>query len=145
MDIAGLAGSDSLHLSYEIDAATRSNSYETSPISEVLRKHETKASAQQTWRSVVKKLDEPPSCNAHLVIIGRNSRGDWVAQEQNGLFGGLFVNRAQAMKYALFENGDHPATIVLTSNIVELDMHRIAQSSPQTVEADESSRQARAA
>jgi hypothetical protein len=103
------------------------------------------ASAQQTWRSVVKKLDEPPSCNAHLVIIGRNSRGDWVAQEQNGLFGGLFVNRAQAMKYALFENGDHPATIVLTSNIVELDMHRKAQPSPETVEADESSRQARAA
>src|ERR1700704_2400975 len=79
-----------------------------------LRKHKTIAPAQQTWRSVVKKLDEPPSGNAHLVIIGRNSRGDWVAQEQNGLFGGLFVNRAQAMKYALFENGDHPATIVLT-------------------------------
>ena len=79
----------------------------------------------------MKKLDEPPSCNAHLVIIGRNSRGDWVAQEQNGLFGGLFVNRAQAMKYALFENGDHPATIVLTSNIVELNMHRKAQPSPQ--------------
>jgi hypothetical protein len=117
----------------------------TSPISELLRNRETMASAQQTWRSVVKKLDEPPSCNAHLVIIGRNSRGDWVAQEQNGLFGGLFVNRAQAMKYALFENGDHPATIVLTSNIVELDMHRKAQPSPQTVEADESSRQTRAA
>ena len=93
----------------------------------------------------MKKLDEPPSGNAHLVIIGRNSRGDWVAREQNGLFGGLFVNRAQAMKYALFENGDHPATIVLTSNIVELDMHRKVQPSPQTVEADESSRQTRAA
>jgi len=90
---------------------------------------------------------EPPSCKSSsaIIFIGRNSRGDWVAQEQNGLFGGLFVNRAQAMKYALFENGDHPATIVLTSNIVELDMHRIAQSSPQTVEADESSRPARAA
>ena len=93
----------------------------------------------------MKKLDEPPSRNAHLVIIGRNSRGDWVAREQSGLFGGLFVNRAQAMKYALFENGDHPATIVLTSNIVELDTHRKAQRSPQTVEADESSRQTRAA
>ena len=93
----------------------------------------------------MKKLDEPPSGNPHLVIIGRNSRGDWVAQEQNGLFGGLFVNRAQAMKYALFENGDHPATIVLTSNIVELEMHRKAQPSPPTVEADASSRQARAA
>jgi hypothetical protein len=93
----------------------------------------------------VKELEEPPSCSSHLVIIGRNSRGDWVAKEQNGLFGGLFVNRAQAMKYALFENGDHPATIVLTSNIIELDMRRKTQPSPQTVEADESSYQTRAA
>ena len=93
----------------------------------------------------MKELDEPPSCSSHLVIIGRNSRGDWVAQEQNGLFGGLFVNRAQAMKYALFENGDHPATIVLTGNILELDMHRKTLPSPQTVEADESSYRTRAA
>jgi len=93
------------------------------------------------------KLVEPPSCSSPsaIIFIGRNSRGDWVAQEQNGLFGGLFVNRAQAMKYALFENGDHPATIVLTSNIVELDLHRKAQPSPQTVEADESPCQTRAA
>ena len=80
-----------------------------------------------------------------FVIIGRNSRGAWVAQERSGLFGGLFVNRAQAMKYALFENGNHPATIVLTDNIVELDMHRPASPSPLTVEADGSSYQTRAA
>ena len=43
-----------------------------------------------------------------IVFIGKNSRGNWVAQEQNGLYGGLFVNRAQAVKYALFENGHHP-------------------------------------
>jgi hypothetical protein len=73
-------------------------------------------------------LEEPPSCTSNIVIIGRNSRGNWVAQEQNGLFGGLFVSRTQAMKYALFENGHHPETIVLTADIVELDMHRRAPS-----------------
>jgi hypothetical protein len=93
----------------------------------------------------VEKIDEPPSCGSNLVIIGRNSRGAWVAQERNGLFGGLFVNRAQAMKYALFENGNHPATIVLTDNIVELDMHRLAPPSPLTVEAEGSPYQTRAA
>ncbi len=70
--------------------------------------------------------------------------GNWVAQEQNGLFGGLFVNRAQAMKYALFENGHHPETIVLTANIIELDMHRKA-SSQQTLETIAASLQNRAA
>ncbi len=66
---------------------------------------------------------EPPSCgtSAALVFIGRNSSGQWVAQEQNGLFGGLFVDRAQAIKYALFENGHHPETIVELSRAIELD------------------------
>ena len=71
------------------------------------------------------KLVEPPSCSSTLstvVFIGRNRRGNWVAREQNGLFGGLFVNRAQAFKYALFENGHHPETIVELSREVELDI-----------------------
>jgi len=92
----------------------------------------------------VNRNSEPPSCGPNLVIIGRDSRGNWVAQEQHGLFGGLFVNRAQAMKYALLENGNHPATIVLTANIVELDMRR-KEPSPRMVEADESAYHNRAA
>jgi hypothetical protein len=70
------------------------------------------------------KLVEPPSCSSPsaIVFIGRNSRGNWVAQEQSGLYGGLFVNRAQAVKYALFENGHHPETIVELSREIELDM-----------------------
>lgn len=70
------------------------------------------------------KFVEPPSCSSPstIVFIGRNSRGQWVAQERNGLFGGLFVSRAQAVKYALFENGHHPEMIVELSRGVELDM-----------------------
>ena len=70
------------------------------------------------------KLVEPPSCSSAspIVFIGKNHRGNWVAQEQNGLYGGLFVNRAQAVKYALFENGNHPETIVELSREIELDM-----------------------
>ena len=67
---------------------------------------------------------EPPSCNMPapaLVFIGRNGDGQWVAQEQNGLYGGLFVSRAEAMKYALFENGHHPETIVELARTIELD------------------------
>jgi hypothetical protein len=70
------------------------------------------------------KLVEPPSCSsaAPIVFIGKNSRGHWVAQQQNGLYGGLFVNRAQAVKYALFENGHRPEAIVELSRAIELDL-----------------------
>ena len=72
------------------------------------------------------KLVEPPSCSSpsQIVFIGRDKGGRWVAQEQNGLYGGLFVNRAQAIKYALFENGHHPEMIVELSREIELDMGR---------------------
>ena len=76
-------------------------------------------------RTINVKLVEPPSCSpapSTVVFIGRNRRGNWVAREQNGLFGGLFVNRAQAFKYALFENGQHPETIVELSREIELDI-----------------------
>jgi hypothetical protein len=80
------------------------------------------------------KLVEPPSCSTSstIVFIGRNRRGQWVAQQQNGLYGGLFVNRAQALKYALFENGHHPETIIELSREIELEMddsHRPASRS----------------
>jgi hypothetical protein len=77
-----------------------------------------------TRRTTHVKLVEPPSCSSPsaIVFIGKNSRGNWVAQEQSGLYGGLFVNLAQAIKYALFENGRHPETIVELSREIELDM-----------------------
>ena len=71
------------------------------------------------------KVVKPPSCSptaSTVVFIGRNGRGNWVARQQHGMFGGLFVNRAQAFKYALFENGHHPETIVELSRSIELDM-----------------------
>jgi hypothetical protein len=69
------------------------------------------------------KLVEPASCSAatKIIFIGRSKTGNWIAQEQNGLFGGLFVSRSAAFKYALFENGHHPETIVELREI-ELDM-----------------------
>lgn len=70
------------------------------------------------------KLDEPSSCRpaTPTVFVGRNRRGNWIACEQNGIFGGLFVNRAQAFKYALHKNGHHPEAIIELSHEIELDI-----------------------
>lgn len=66
----------------------------------------------------------PSSCGitAPTVFVGTNRRGNWIACEQYGTFGGLFVNRAQAFKYALRENGHHSETIVELSREIELDI-----------------------
>jgi hypothetical protein len=65
---------------------------------------------------------EPPSSGTPLFYIGRNSHGHWVVQDQRHLCGGLFVDRAKALKFALFENGHKPNAVVMVPGVLELDM-----------------------
>jgi hypothetical protein len=78
------------------------------------------------------KNAEPPSieqCSkAPLFLIGRNSRGNWVVQDQQGLRGGLFVGRAEALRYAMFENGNRPQAAIIVPGVFELDLNRNADS-----------------
>ncbi len=68
---------------------------------------------------------EPPSpsgSTASLFMVGRDSHGHWVAQDQNGLCGGLFVDRAEALKFAMFENGHRPQAVIMVPGVLELNM-----------------------
>lgn len=65
---------------------------------------------------------EPPSSSSSLFMIGKDRRGRWVVQDQKGLCGGLFVDRVQAIKFALFENGHRPQAIVMVPGELELNM-----------------------
>ena len=67
---------------------------------------------------------EPPSAPRanSLFRIGKNRRGQWVVQDQSGLCGGLFVSRAEAVKFAMFENGNRPQAVIMVPGILELDM-----------------------
>ena len=57
-----------------------------------------------------------------LFLIGKNSRGQWVVQSQHGRVGGLFVSRAAALKFALFENGNRPELVVTIPGLFDLDL-----------------------
>ena len=73
---------------------------------------------------------EPPSAEScskfPLFLIGKDSRGNWVVQDEQGLCGGLFVDRAEALKFAMFENGNRPQACVMVPGVFELDMSRNA-------------------
>jgi hypothetical protein len=76
----------------------------------------------ETNMEKAERVSEPPSCLLPpIFMIGRDSRGNWVAREQNGVCGGLFVNRAEALKFAKFESGDRPHAVVMVGGILELD------------------------
>ena len=74
------------------------------------------------------KQTEPPSivpCARSLqFLIGKDSRGNWVVQDERGLCGGLFVDRTEALKFAMFENGNHPQAVIMVPGVFELDISR---------------------
>jgi hypothetical protein len=69
---------------------------------------------------------EPPSLNlcskTSLFLIGRDRQGHWVVRDLKGLRGGLFVGRTEALKYALFENGNRPHLVVTIPGTFDLDL-----------------------
>jgi len=65
-----------------------------------------------------------PSPQIPLFMIGKDSRGHWVVQDKHGICGGLFVNRAEALRFAMFENGNRPQAVIMVPGVLELDMNR---------------------
>jgi hypothetical protein len=71
---------------------------------------------------------EPPSSHSgskpELFLIGQNSHGNWIAQDQAHRRGGLFVDREHAFRFALSENGRRLSEILIVPGVFELDMAR---------------------
>jgi hypothetical protein len=92
---------------------------------------------------------EPPSTtsnsNASLFMIGKDSEGNWVVQDQRGLCGGLFVDRTAALRFALFENGNRPQAVIMVPGVFELNMSGNNSAVPPGALATEAPPQQRAA
>ena len=70
------------------------------------------------------KVEPPsPSCSkTSLFLVGKDSHGRWVVRDEAGLCGGLFVDRAQAVKFAMFENGHRPQAVIMVPGGLELNV-----------------------
>ena len=74
---------------------------------------------------------EPPSTTpANIYLVGQDSRGRWVVQDQRGLCGGLFVDRGNAIRFAMEETGKRPHAVQLVTGVLELDMSHTTRVSP---------------
>jgi Cyclin M transmembrane N-terminal domain len=91
----------------------------------------------QRRRRVMGSL-EPPSSRSQLFFVGKDSRGNWVVQDQQRLRGGLFIARAEALRFAMFENGHRPQAVVMVTGVFELDLSgkpSVVQQSAAQIEA----------
>jgi hypothetical protein len=86
---------------------------------------------------------EPPSSRSQLFFVGKDRRGNWVVQDQQHLRGGLFIDRAEALRFAMFENGHRPQAVVMVPGVFELDMSgkpSVVQQSAAQIEASRARR-----
>jgi hypothetical protein len=74
---------------------------------------------------------EPPSrLRQPLFIVGKNSRGNWVVQDQKGICGGLFVNRKAALSFVRAQQRYRPCAVIVVSGLLELDMKKNHRARP---------------
>jgi hypothetical protein len=91
---------------------------------------------------------EPPArshSKSTLFFIGKNSRGNWVVQDQQHLSGGLFIDRAAALRFALFDNGNQPQSVIMVPDVLELDLNGSPRITQQPQAPADASRERRAA
>ena len=63
-----------------------------------------------------------PQSRSSLFFIGTDRRGNWVVRDQAGLCGGLFVNRSEALRFAMLENGRRPQAVIMVPGILEFSI-----------------------
>jgi hypothetical protein len=59
-----------------------------------------------------------PDSMSHLFLVGQSKAGFWVARDLEGCSEGIFRNKKEAIRFAIFEGGHHNA-VMLSPNAVE--------------------------
>jgi len=75
---------------------------------------------------------EPPSSpRPPVFLVGQDSHGNWVARDQSGTRGGLFVDRTQALRYIRSESINRSQDFIPVIGVFELDIGQTPAAPPQ--------------
>ncbi len=55
------------------------------------------------------------------LLIGRDRSGHWVVKDARSLCGGLFANRTEAIRFAMYECQRRPQSVIMLPDGLELD------------------------
>jgi len=55
------------------------------------------------------------------LLIGQDHDGHWVVKDARGLCGGLFANRTEAIRFAMYECQRRPQSVIMLPDGLELD------------------------
>ena len=62
-----------------------------------------------------------PATSLSCLFIGRDRAGCWVVKDARSLCGGLFANRTEAIRFAMYECQRRPQSVIMLPDGLELD------------------------
>ena len=64
-------------------------------------------------------MHDRPSRSESIWFIGLNSDGHWVVRDEDALNGGVFIERRDAIRFALVESRKRPLTLLMLPEVME--------------------------
>jgi hypothetical protein len=61
------------------------------------------------------------AANYSCLFIGQDRRGHWIVKDAQSLCGGLFTNRTEAIRFAMYECQRRPQSVIMLPNGLELE------------------------
>jgi hypothetical protein len=61
------------------------------------------------------------AANYSCLFIGQDRRGHWIVKDAKSLCGGLFANRNEAIRFAMYECQRRPQSVIMLPNGLELE------------------------
>src|SRR5580658_4107640 len=89
------------------------------------RQYEAKPMIQQDIKAA-------SAANYSCLYIGQDHDGHWVVKDARSLCGGLFANRTEAIRFAMYECQRRPQSVIMLPDGLELDgpLHEDPMSDP---------------
>jgi hypothetical protein len=81
----------------------------------------------------MRKSEPPSSLRSPLLQVGKDSHDNWIVRDPEGMRGGIFVDRVEALKYAMFETGHRPQAVIMVPGLLELE---ISSTPPRSARAE---------
>jgi hypothetical protein len=66
-------------------------------------------------------INAAPAASLSCLFIGRDHAGHWVVKDARSLCGGLFANRTEAIRFAMYECQRRPQSVIVLPEGLELD------------------------
>ena len=72
------------------------------------------------------------AANYSCLFIGQDRKGHWIVKDAQSLCGGLFANRTEAIRFAMYECQRRPQSVIMLPDGLELDgpLHEDPMSDP---------------